>query len=97
MLTLRSPRNERAITRLAGRCELTCNVRVLPLAPGDYRISVALAHGLTEAESVDCEMPFTVRNADTFDDGWGARWGLCVAPSLWELSGEQTVARRSIA
>ena len=80
MLTLRSPRNERGIRRLQGRCEVTCDVRGLPLAPGDYRLSVALARRSSEVEAVDCQVPFTVRNGDGFDDGWGAaRWPVCCA------------------
>jgi lipopolysaccharide transport system ATP-binding protein len=86
MLTLRNPRNERAIPRLFGRCEITCDVGLLPLAPGDYRIDLALAVGLAETETVPCGLQFTIRNGDGFNDGWGARWGICVAPSQWTLS-----------
>ena len=86
MMTLRSPRNDRAIRRLHGRCELSCNVNLFPLAPGDYRIDLALAVGLAETETVHSSLPFSVRNGDGFNDGWGARWGMCVAPSYWNLT-----------
>jgi hypothetical protein len=86
MLSLRSPRSDLAIPRIWGRNELTCRVGQLPLAPGDYTVRVSLCRGFDEVEAVEGEIPFTIRNADTFGDGWGARRGLCVAPSSWNLA-----------
>ena len=85
MLTLRSPRSDAAIRRLTTRGEVTCAVDRLPLAPGDYVLRIALATGLEDFESVEQDLSFTVHNGDTFGDGWGAREGLCVAPSSWTL------------
>jgi lipopolysaccharide transport system ATP-binding protein len=86
ILTLSSPRNDSAIRRISGRCELACDVRAMPLAPGDYRLTVALASRSREIEAVEYGLCFTVRNGDGFDDGWGARAGVCVASSLWNLA-----------
>jgi len=86
MLTLRSPRNELAVTSLQGRNELTCTIPFLPLAPGEYVLRIALARGENDVETVEQELGFTVRNADTLGDGWGARLGVCVAQSNWQVS-----------
>ncbi len=86
MLSIRSPRNDRAIRRLSGRCELTCAIGLLPLAPGEYSVNIALARDLEDVETVETEIFFTIRNADTFDDGWGFRAGICSAPSRWHLT-----------
>ncbi len=86
ILSLHSPRNDKAIRRLHGRCELSCQVATLPLAPGDYHLSVALARRSTEVETVDRQLSFSVRDGVAFGDGWGARSGVCVAPSYWRLS-----------
>ena len=85
MLTLRSPRSDSAIPRLVGRSEITCNVGQLPLAPGEYGMSITLSRGVDEVEDVEPEIYFTVRNADAFRDGWGFREGVAVAPSDWSL------------
>jgi lipopolysaccharide transport system ATP-binding protein len=85
VLVLRSPRNDKAIRRLHGRCQFSCRVPALPLAPGDYRLSVALTRRSTEHETVDSQLNFSVRNGDAFGDGWGAgaNPGVCVAASDW--------------
>jgi hypothetical protein len=86
MLSVRSPRNDRAIRRVSGRCELTCAIGPLPLAPGEYSVNIALARDFDDIETVETEVFFTIRNADTFDDGWGFRAGLCYARSHWQLT-----------
>jgi homopolymeric O-antigen transport system ATP-binding protein len=86
MLSVRSPRNDYAIPRLFGRCELDCHIDQLPFAPGEYSVKIALAKDLVDIESIETELFFTVRNADGFGDGWGASLGLCVARSSWLLS-----------
>ena len=93
MLTLRSPRSDTAIQRLAGRNEITCAVDRLPLAPGDYVLRLTLAAGIEDFEDVEQELTFAVRNADTFGDGYGWRAGLCVAPSAWSLREVQNTTR----
>lgn len=88
MLTLRSPRNEFRLPTLSGRSEITCMVGALPLAPGEYRLSIELTRTLNyePIEAPRGEIYFTVRNADAFNDGWGARTGLCVAGSRWDMT-----------
>jgi len=96
ILTLRSPRTDAAIPRLAGPGEVSCIVDQAPFAPGDYVVRISLARGLEDVEAVEQVLSFTVRNADTFGDGWGAREGLCVAPSSWNLvEMEQKTYRRA--
>ena len=88
MLTMRSPRNDFRLPTLSGRSEITCMVDALPLAPGEYRLSVELTRTLNyePIEEPRGELYFTIRNADSFNDGWGARTGLCVAASSWSLA-----------
>ena len=88
MLTLRSPRNDLRLPTLSGRSEVTCIVDALPLPPGEYRLSLELTRtlNLEPIEEPKHELYFTIRNADAFNDGWGARTGLCVAPSSWSMA-----------
>jgi Wzt-like putative exopolysaccharide export protein len=95
MLTTRSPRNHLALPRLSGRHELVCHIDNLPFAPGEYSLRIALGKDLADIEAVENEISFTVRNADTFGDGWGARQGFCVAPSRWDLTGLVTDSARN--
>jgi lipopolysaccharide transport system ATP-binding protein len=84
VMALKSPRTNGAITRLDGRLEITCEVDASPLMPGDYSISVGLWKGAGYVEFVEGGLQFSVTNADTFGDGWGAdKQGLCVARSRW--------------
>lgn len=86
VLALRTPRSENAIRRLDRLSEVTCNVDPLPLAPGEYVMRFSLCKGLDPIENVEQELTFTVRNADTFGDGWGGREvGHTIAPSTWEV------------
>lgn len=94
MMSIRSPRNHLAIPRLDGLCELTCTVDSLPFAPDEYSVSISLARDLIDIEAAESILTFTVRNADTFGDGWGVRSGICAAPSRWQLT-ESRSAKRS--
>jgi lipopolysaccharide transport system ATP-binding protein len=86
ILTVKSPRSEGAIPRLEGLAELDCRIGELPLAPGDYSIDLALFQGEGCLEEIYTGLRFTVRDADTFGDGWGApQTGVCVASSKWML------------
>jgi lipopolysaccharide transport system ATP-binding protein len=86
VLTLKSPRSRGAIRRLDGRMELTCEVPVSPLMPGDYMLNFGLWRGGGYVELVDGGIDFAVTNADTFGDGWGAHdAGVCVAPAAWRI------------
>jgi lipopolysaccharide transport system ATP-binding protein len=84
VLNVASPKTQRALTRMDGSCRVSCLIESLPLAPGEYAIRIGLAKSqmLDETQAV---VSFTVRDADTFDDGWGARRGVCVAPSHWRI------------
>lgn len=86
MLTARSPRNHLAFPLLTGSRMVTCTIDNLPFAPGDYSLKIALARDVDDLETVKTEIFFTIRNADTFDDGWGARLGICAVPSQWQLT-----------
>lgn len=95
MLSIHSPRNHLALPRLDGRCELTCTIDALPFAPDEYSVSISLARDQVDIESAESILSFTVRNADTFGDGWGARSGVCVAPSRWHLEKAKSDYQRS--
>jgi lipopolysaccharide transport system ATP-binding protein len=86
VLTLKSPRARGAIQRLDGRLELTCEVEAPPLMPGEYMLNFGLWKGAGYIELVDGGIHFSVSNADTFGDGWGAdKAGVCVARSKWRV------------
>jgi lipopolysaccharide transport system ATP-binding protein len=86
VLTLKSPRSKGAIQRLDGRVELSCGVPVSPLMPGEYMLNFGLWRGAGYVELIDGGIDFTVTNADTFGDGWGAHdAGVCVTPATWRV------------
>lgn len=85
VMTLSSPRLHPAFTTMNGLCELTCDIGFLPLAPGDYGISLKLERGTMVMEETTAERHFNVRNADTFEDGWGFRGGVCVTDAGWTI------------
>lgn len=85
VLRVSSPRMHPSFTSLSGVCELTCDIGFLPLAPGDYAISLRLERGAVAMEKTANELYFNVRNADTFEDGWGYRGGVCVANASWKI------------
>jgi lipopolysaccharide transport system ATP-binding protein len=93
MMSLRSPRNHLAIPRLDGRCEVTCTIDSLPFAPDEYTVSISLARDLIDIEAAETILTFTVRNADTFGDGWGVRSGLCAVPSRWQIKESQSTKK----
>ncbi len=84
-LRISSPRLHPSFTSLNGLCELTCDIGFLPLAPGDYGISLRLERGTMVMEETAVELYFNVRNADTFEDGWGFRGGVCVTNANWKI------------
>ena len=95
VLTLKSPRTASAIARLDGRLEVTCEVDVSPLMPGEYTLNFGLWKGAGYVEVVEGGIGFSVTNADTFGDGWGAdKAGLCIARSKWR---SREIARRQAA
>jgi homopolymeric O-antigen transport system ATP-binding protein len=85
VLTVSSPRLHPSFTTMNGLCELTCDIGFLPLAPGDYGISLKLERGTMVMEETAAELHFNVRNADTFEDGWGFRSGVCVTNAGWTI------------
>lgn len=86
VLTVFSPKNSKSLSTLNGLCEITCDIGSLPLAPDDYGIFLALLSGSKVLEGIPVELYFSVRNADTFGDGWGYTKGTCVARADWHLT-----------
>lgn len=86
MLTVKSPKNERAIPRLDGISELVCKLGPLPLAPGNYAVKFELGRAGSVLEETEPELAFQIVNADAFNDGWGASTlGVCISPAQWAL------------
>ena len=83
MLSVASPKTGHVISTLSGITEVTCVIENLPLPPGDYFIRLRLARFAEDLDEADRVVMFTVTDADTFGDGWGARGGVCVASSRW--------------
>ena len=86
MLTVMSPKTEGALPSLYGICDIKCDLDRLPLAPGEYFVQLALRKAGSYLEETDYLLSFTVRDADTFRDGWGAGRGACVTPSRWRMT-----------
>jgi lipopolysaccharide transport system ATP-binding protein len=83
MLSVAPPKIGRMMPALLGRTEITCVVRNLPLQPGDYFVGLKVLRFDERLDMAERAIGFTVTDADTFGDGWGAQSGLCVAGSQW--------------
>jgi lipopolysaccharide transport system ATP-binding protein len=81
-----SPKTERAISTLSGTSEISCVIERLPLQPGDYFVRLGLMSRGESLEQTERVIMFTVTDADTFADGWGAHGGICVASSRWQAA-----------
>ncbi len=84
VLSVASPKTERGIPGVFGMSEISCVIEHLPLPPGEYFLRLALSRSAEHLEETPPAIMFTVTNADTFKDGWGARRGICVAGSRWK-------------
>jgi len=84
VLSVGSPKTERGIPGVFGTSEISCVIEHLPLPPGEYFLRLGLIHGTEYLDDTSPSIMFTVSNADTFKDGWGARRGICVAGSRWK-------------
>lgn len=83
VMSVASPKTERGIPGVFGTSDISCVIEHLPLPPGEYFLRLGLARGNEHLEETPPAIMFTVTNADTFKDGWGARRGICVAGSRW--------------
>lgn len=83
MLCVAPPKIGRVIPSLSGKNEITCVIRNLPLPPGDYFVRLKVFRFGEQLEDAERTIGFTVTDADTFGDGWGAHAGVCVAGSQW--------------
>ena len=84
VLSVASPKTERGIPGVFGMSEISCVIEHMPLPPGEYFVRLGLWRAGELLEETPPAIMFTVTNADTFKDGWGARKGICVAPSRWK-------------
>jgi lipopolysaccharide transport system ATP-binding protein len=84
VLSVASPKTERGIPGVFGTSDISCIIEHLPLPPGEYFLRLGLSKGGERLEETPPAIMFTVANADTFKDGWGARRGICVAGSRWK-------------
>jgi lipopolysaccharide transport system ATP-binding protein len=84
VLSVASPKTERGIPGVFGTSEISCVIEHLPLPPGEYFLRLGLIRGTEYLDDTVPAIMFTVSNADTFKDGWGARRGVCVAGSRWK-------------
>lgn len=85
-LTLKSPKASASSISPSRLCKITCDVGNLPLAPGDYQIYLIFRNGSIELDRTSTELSFSVRDADTFGDGWGFVAGACVARADWQMT-----------
>ncbi|MCC7087151.1 MAG: ABC transporter ATP-binding protein [Pirellulales bacterium] len=82
-LTIQTPANADPIGMICGETEAVCLIRELPLAPGQYNLSIMLMENRQILEQRrDC-LRLTVENAEVFEEGRGFVRGTCVARSSW--------------
>jgi lipopolysaccharide transport system ATP-binding protein len=86
MLCVALPKTGRVVSSLAGTTDVTCVIQNLPLPPGDYFVRLKVMRFGEELEQTDRAINFTVTDADTFGDGWGAHGGVCVAAARWSTT-----------
>jgi len=86
MLCVASPKTGRVMPNLSGMTEVDCVIENLPLPPGDYFVRIKITRFGEELEQTERAINFTVTDADTFGDGWGAHGGVCVAGSRWSAT-----------
>jgi hypothetical protein len=84
VLSVASPKTERGIPGVFGTSDISCIIEHLPLPPGEYFLRLGLSKGGERLEETPPAIMFTVANAETSKDGWGARRGICVAGSRWK-------------
>ncbi len=94
ILCVASPKTGRVLPNLSGMNEVACVIENLPLPPGDYFVRIKLMRFGEELEHTERAIDFTVTDADTFGDGWGAHGGICIAGSRWST---ETVGQKSMA
>ncbi|HLT20443.1 MAG TPA: polysaccharide ABC transporter ATP-binding protein [Thermomicrobiales bacterium] len=85
-MTLKSPKNDRALRVSPGVNTVSCVIDDLPLPPGDYYVRLALSRASERFEETGPVLSFTVRDEDSFEDGWGATRGHCLARSRWSAN-----------
>jgi lipopolysaccharide transport system ATP-binding protein len=85
ILTLRSPLKDTEYLDLSGEHEIACRVDEFPVAPGSYRIGLALQTRNRNIDSINDVLSLTVTDGDLFDEGQGALAGKCVSRSQWSI------------
>jgi lipopolysaccharide transport system ATP-binding protein len=83
VLSLLSPASRDSLGELSGGCEVVCNVPILPIAPGDYSVTVSVSRGSELIDRVDEALCFSVMDGDPFEEGRGFHRGYCLASSIW--------------
>ena len=88
VLTVNSPLTAVAQPFANGLYEITCDIPSLPLAPGDYGVSIHVKSGVTDIvlEASSVELPFSVQDYDKDGDNWVFGGGACVSRAQWQLS-----------
>jgi lipopolysaccharide transport system ATP-binding protein len=85
MMTVRSPSQEAVCRDLQGNHEIACHINEFPLAPGIYRIGLAVFSRDQMIDEVNGALSLTVTDANLFGEGRGAVAGVCVARSEWRV------------
>lgn len=88
ILTICTAKSRIDIAQLTGDTIVRCRIPTLPLAPGDYTLTVGVAKGGESHEYCERATSLRVIDGDMFGEGRGFVQGLCVAPSNWSLSRE---------
>jgi lipopolysaccharide transport system ATP-binding protein len=85
LLTCYTPLSTVVVEEIAGRCEVDCRIEGLPLAPGDYWLTLGMSKGARRIDGVERALFFSIADGELFGQGRGFHRGLCVARSEWSL------------
>ena len=95
MFTLLSPPSQDLYQE--GEQEVVCRVNEMPLAPGPYRIGLAVSTNREILDMISDVFEFIVVDGEIYKEGRGAPSGMCVARSEWGIGGRRMILDRSLS
>lgn len=88
LLSAHTPRSKDAIGEIVDDCSIECTIHSLPLAPGNYTLTLGCALNGELLGNVERAFSFTVVDGELFDEGQGFHRGICIARSSWRRTGD---------
>lgn len=84
IFTLQNPLGSSAFERLTGAGSIECELANLPLAPGEYSVTIAIAESGQNVETVENALQFSVLDSSIYNGGQSFHAGLCFATGSWK-------------